>query len=232
VPLWLTKEQQDKLNKYAYDQKKAEEMLTKIGFKKGSDGIWVDDKGKKCEFELIVPAEYADWSASAENLAEQLNKFGIKTTVRGVNFQQIPTDVGQSKFQMAIQGWGAGNPHPHFSFVADMFTRNYVGSTIGKGMNFPMKQTLEGKEVDLEKIVVQSAEGLDAAAQKEKVATAAMAFNQLLPIIPLWERYGNSPLLDKRVTGGPDENAAIWKNALYGDNPIVVMILDGTLKPK
>jgi peptide/nickel transport system substrate-binding protein len=232
VPLWLSKEQQDKLNKYAYDPKKGEELLTKVGFKKGADGIWVDDKGKKLEFELSVPAEFADWSAAAENLAEQLNKFGVKTTVRGVNFQQHPTDVNQGKFQMAIRGWGAGNPHPHFAFVQDLFTHNYVGSTQGKGMNFPMKQTIDGKEVDLEKVVVQSAEGLDAEAQKANVATAATAFNQLLPIIPLWERYGNSPLLNKRVAEAPADTDPIWKNALYGDNPIVVMMMDGRLKAK
>jgi peptide/nickel transport system substrate-binding protein len=232
VPLWLSQDQIGKLNTYAYDTKKAEDLLTGIGFKKGSDGIWLDDKGNQLAFELSVPAEFADWSAAAENLAEQLTKFGVKTTVRGVNFQQLPTDVGQGKFQMAIQGWGAGNPHPNFSFVQDLFTLNYIGNTQGKGMDFPMKQTLDGKEIDLQKVVVDSAVGLDQAAQKANVATAAQVFNQLLPIIPLWERYGNSPLLDTRVTGAPDDSAPIWKNALYGDNPIVVMLLDGTLKPK
>jgi len=232
VSNWLTKEQMDKLNKYAYDPKKAEEILTKIGFKKGSDGVWLDDKGKKLEFELSVPAEYADWSAAAENLAEQLNKFGVKTTVRGVNFQQHPTDVNQGKFQMAIRAWGAAHPHPHFSFVQDLFTHNYVGSTVGKGMNFPLKQTVDGKEVDLEQTVVQAAEGLDLNVQKEKVTTAATLFNQLLPIVPLWERYGNNPLLNKRITGVPDDANPIFKNAVYGDNFIVMMILDGTLKPK
>ena len=146
VPLWLSEDQTAKLNKYEYDTQKATDLLTGIGFKKGSDGVWVDDKGNPLAFEVSVPAEFADWSASAENLAEQLNKFGFKITVRGVNFQQQPTDVNQGKFQMAIQAWGAGNPHPEFSFVADLFTHNYVGSTQGKGMNFPMQQTLDGQD--------------------------------------------------------------------------------------
>jgi len=152
--------------------------------------------------------------------------------VRGVNFQQIGTDVDQGKFQMAIQGWGAGNPHPQFAFSNDLFLHNTVGATAGKGMNFPMKQMVDGKEVDLEKIIVDSANGLDLNAQKANVATAASAFNQLLPIVPLWERYGNSPLLSKRVADAPPDTDPIWKNALYGDNPIVVMMLDGRLKPK
>ena len=232
LPLWLNDEQTGKLTVYEYNADKATELLTGIGFTKGADGFWADDTGATLDFELIFPAEFADWSAAAENLTEQLNNFGIKTTARGVNFQQIGTEVDQGNFEMAIQGWGAGNPHPQFALSTDLFLHNYVQATAGKGMNFPMKQMLDGKEVDLEQIVVQSADGLDLEAQKEKVAVAATAFNQLLPIIPLWERYGNSPLLDTRVTGAPDDTDPIWKNALYGDNPIVMMILDGTIHPK
>ena len=54
----------------------------------------------------------------------------------------------------------------------------------------------------------------------------------MLPIVPLWERYGNNPALDKRVIGYPAEGDPIYKNAVYGDNFVVMMILDGTLKPK
>ena len=99
-------------------------------------------------------------------------------------------------------------------------------------MNFPMEQTLDGETIDLEQIIVQSAEGLDLDAQKDKVATAATVFNKLLPIVPLWERYGNSPLQSTRLAPAPDDSDPIWKNTLYGDNPIVVMMLDGRLKPK
>jgi len=233
VPLWISADDLKKFNTYDYDVKKAEALLTGIGFKKGADGIWVDDKGKKMEFELIVPAEYADWSAAAENAAAQLTKFGIKTTMRGVQFQQYVNEVDGQKFTMAIYGWGAGHPHPHFSYVADLFTHNYVSSTIGKGQNFPMKQKLaDGTEVDLEKLVVNSADGLDEAAQKKMVTTVALAFNQLLPIVPLWERYGNNPALETRITGWPPEGDPVYRNSPYADSFTVLMILDGRLKPK
>jgi len=232
LPLWLNDEQTAELTVYEYNAAKAEELLTGIGFKKGGDGFWQDETGATLDFELIFPAEFADWSAAAENLTEQLNNFGIKTTARGVNFQQITAEVNQGNFEMAIQGWGAGNPHPYFGLQTVLFTRNYIAATEGKGINFPMKQMIDGQEVDLEAAIVKSAEGLDPEAQKANVATVAKAFNQLLPVIPLWERYGNSPLLDTRITGAPGDDDPIWKNALYGDNPIVMMILDGTIHPK
>jgi len=233
VPLWISADDLKKLNTYDYDVKKAETLLTGIGFKKGADGIWVDDKGKKMEFELSVPAEYADWSAAADNAAAQLTKFGIKTTMRGVQFQQHGPEVNQQKFQMAIRSWGAGHPHPHFSYVQDFFVHNYVQAVEGKGMNFPMKQKLaDGTEVDIEKLVVGSAEGLDEAAQKKMVTTVALAFNQLLPIVPLWERYGNNPALETRITGWPAAGDPVYRNSPYMDSFTVLMILDGRLKPK
>lgn len=233
VPLWISEADLAKFERYQYDTAKAEQILTGIGFKRDSDGVWVDDQGKRMEYELTVPAEFADWSAAAENLAEQLTAFGIKTTVRGVTFTQHPIEVNQGKFQLAIRAWGAGNPHPHFSFVQDLFTHNYVQAAEGKGMNFPLKQTVPDLgELDLEEMVVASAEGLDEAAQKETVTKLALAFNKLLPIVPLWERYGNNPALDGvRVTGWPPEGDPIYKNSPYSDSFVIIMILDGRLHP-
>lgn len=227
VPLWLTPDDIKQLNTYDKDLNKAEELLKKAGFQKGPDGVWASARGERLEFELMFPAEYADWSAAAENVAQQLTRFGIKVTPRGVQFTEVPVQVDDGKFQLAIQGWGAGNPHPHFSYVNDLFVRNYVQAK-GKGMNFQMKQG----DLDFEELVVASADGMDEAKQKAAVAKVALAFNRLLPILPLWERYGNNASLPDRIAGWPADGDPILKNGLYADNPIVYLILDGKLKPK
>ena len=119
VDMWVKPEVKAELKSYKYDPKKAEEMLKSLGFEKGADGIWVAPNGKRMEFELIFPAEFADWAAAAENAAEQLTKFGIKVTLRGITFTQIYEVVMSGKWELAIQGWGAGNPHCFFSFYND-----------------------------------------------------------------------------------------------------------------
>ena len=232
VPLWLSEEDIAKLNQYPYDPAKAEEILKGLGFTKGADGVWVTDKGDRMEYELTVPAEYLDWSAAAENAAEQLTAFGIKTTVRGVEFRQHPIEIGKGNFQLAIREWGSGDPHPHFSYSRDLFRYN-IDAPEGPGMSFPLKQTTDVVgEIDLEKEVVTSVEGLDEAAQKEKIARVALAYNELLPQVPLWERYGNNPCLDGlHTTGWPPEGDPIYRNSPYVDSFTVMMILDGTLKP-
>jgi len=206
-------------------------LLTKAGYTKGGDGAWAGPNGP-LEFELTAPAEFADWSAAAENLASQLTDFGIKTTFRGVQFQQHTEDVQQGKFVIAIRGWGAGNPHPFFAYEADLLTLNKPVAP-GPGMSFPFTQKVDGKDVDLNDLITKTAEGTDEAAQKAPITQLAMDFNTLLPIVPLWERYGNNASLEGvRVDKFPPDDDPIWKNPVYADNPVVVLLLQGKLQPK
>ncbi|MCA1554074.1 MAG: peptide ABC transporter substrate-binding protein, partial [Chloroflexi bacterium] len=75
----------------------------------------------------------------------------------------------------------------------------------------------------------------DVNAQKAVVTKLALAYNELLPQIPLWERYGNNPLGETRTTWLPADDP-IFKNnpggPPGGDNFVIIMILDGRLKPK
>ncbi|RME61610.1 MAG: ABC transporter substrate-binding protein [Caldilineae bacterium] len=238
VPLWLPEDVAAKLNPYKYDPAKAEEILTGLGFTRDSDGVWIDDTGKRMEWELTAPAEYADWSAAAENAAEQLTAFGFKTSFRGVNFQQHPIDVNAGKFQLAIRGWGAGNPHPSFAYETDFSVHNAAASGIGgtggsidqPGMSFPLQVSTESVgDVDLWELTKQSGAGGDAEAQKEILGIIAQAYNELLPQIPLWERYGNNPVPSKFAAGWLPEGDPIYINSPYADSFVVIQILTGQL---
>ncbi|MGW5359672.1 ABC transporter substrate-binding protein [Actinopolymorpha pittospori] len=232
---WLTDEEQAKLDKYELDPAKATQLLTEAGWKKQGNS-WLKPDGKPASYEITFPAEYADWSASGDNAAKQLTAFGIQVQGRGVTFTQQPIDVDKGAFSMAIQGWGTSTqPHPHFAFVADLFTHNIpiAANQGGKGMAFELKQTTKALgAVDLEELVTTSAQGLDEAEQKANVAKVAVAFNELLPIVPLFERYGNNPALEGvRVGKWPADSDPLLQNSPYADNFTIMLILSGDLKP-
>jgi len=234
VPLWMTEEDAAALNPYAYDPEMAAAMLTEAGWTKDGD-TWKTPTGENAEFELSFPSEFADWSAAGQNLAEQLTAFGITISPRGVTFTQHPVDVNQGKFQLAIRAWGAaGNPHPHFSYSQAFFTHNTLAANDGgEGMAFPLTQTTDAAgEVDLEKLTVDAADGLDDAAQKTNIGTVAKAFNELLPIIPLFERFGNNAALEGvRVEAWPADDDPILQNSPYADGIVTILMLTGELKP-
>jgi len=237
IPLWLTEDTLGAMNKYEFNADTAEQMLLDLGFTRGDDNVWIDDQGNRLSFELTAPSEFADWSAAAENLAEQLTEFGIETTFRGVTFTQHPSDVRAGNFQMAIREWGAGNPHPHFSFDVDFNTYNTTGGSVevtaaGPGMQFPLVQETSLGELDLAALTIEAGKGSDRDAQVEIVNQLALAYNELLPQIPLWERYGNNPTLeDVRVSGWPADGDPIINNGTYADPFAIVLMLQGKLHP-
>ena len=227
---WVSQDDLSSMDSYEYDPDKAASELEDLGFKKDGD-VWVSPEGERMEYELGAPAEFADWSAAAKNLGDQLTKFGIKTTVRTVTFTQWDPRVLDGDFEMGINAWGQGQPHPVYSFEYPLLTYNVDAS--GGGIHFDLTQDTESLgKVDLHKLVIQSASGLDKEEQKATVTKLAKAFNELLPVIPLWERYGNNPALDgERVTGWLPDSDPIYQNSPYEDSFTVEMILDGTLKP-
>lgn len=234
VPDWLSEADAASLNQYPYDVERATALLQEAGWTK-SGQFWTDPDGNEAAYELSFPAEFADYSATGTNVAEQLTAFGFNISPRAVTFTQIGPDIDEGSFQMAIQSWGSStNPHPHFSFVAAFFTQN-TRSPGGPtpGMSFPLQQETEvAGAVDLEALVVASAEGLDEERQKAQVTTIAKVFNELLNIIPLYERYGNNAALEGvRVSAWPGDDDPILQNSPYADGIPTMLMLEGRLEP-
>lgn len=236
VANWLTPETQAALNRYEVNREGAEAILLGLGFSRGANGNWVDDNGNALSYTLTAPAEFADWSAAAENAAQQLTDFGIPVSFRGVNFQQHPIDVRQGNFELAIRDWGSNFPHPQFSYNTNFNSYNYTGgtaaATAGIGMNFNLVQMTEALgEVDLEAMTVLAGVGGNIDEQRGAVNELALAYNELVPQIPLWERYGNNPAPSIRVVGWPADDDPIYQNGPYGDAFVVSLLIDGTLRP-
>jgi peptide/nickel transport system substrate-binding protein len=231
---WLPAGVESSLNPYAYDLTKADALMQKAGYKKGADGIYADAAGKKLEFEFSVPSDFTDWSAAADNVAQQLNKFGIKTKVRGTLWSQYTTDMNDGKFQFGMLPWGSTQPHPQFAYIADVFTYNGGGkvkdATPEKpGMNFPLVQKFSGGEINFDQMITESGFGTKQEQQAPPVIKMAQAFNELLPIVPVFERYSNAPLQDgAHVTGWPKDGDAIMTNG-SADSFATIMIVTGKI---
>lgn len=233
VPTWLSPDEQNKLIRYGFDTEKAADLLGAAGWTK-TGGKWHTPQGEPAAYDLLFPSDFPDWNASAANLASQLSDFGIAITQRGVQSAQAGAFVEDGDFTLAIQSWGSSsNPFPADSFRTALINLNAPGlGPSKKGMNFPMQQRTDVVgDVDLEEVVKQSGLGATTDALKQATATAGLAFNELLPIIPLWERYANSPLLDEAVTGYPPDDDPLYANSIYGDNFTTILTFEGTLKP-
>lgn len=235
IPDWLSQDDQAKLAAYEYDVAKAAALLEQAGWSKRGDA-WHTPEGKRAKYTIRYPSEFSDWSASGDNVAEQLRAFGIDVTPQGMKFEQYNAEIDKSNFELAIHSWGASqHPHPHFSFSQNLFIHNIpiAKNAGGRGMGFELEVETETLgRVDLEEVVNDAGRGLDESEQKANVTRAALAFNELLPIVPLFERYGNNPCLEgPRVKKFPAEDDPIIQNAVYADNFVVIRMLDGEIVP-
>ena len=234
APTYLSDELMDALEPYDYDPELAEEMLEALGFSRGSDGVWQDAEGQRMAFTLIFPAEFADWAAAAEHVSQVLNDFGFEITARGVQFQQHQQQVYDSDFELAIRNWGTSNPFPYLSYLEPFRRYNGLGELAGEGagggMRFDTLVTYSGGEVDLLELTIASSEGLDPQEQSAIIERLALAFNELLPIIPLWERYGNNPL-NRDFVNAPAGDDPIFLNAGNADHFMPYLIMTGGVTP-
>lgn len=231
---WLSQEAIDGLNTYATDLDAASALLQEAGWTKDGD-TWKTPAGEDAAYELTFPAEFADWSAAGQALAQQLTDFGIPIEPRAITFTQQPIEVDEGNFQLAIRAWGSSsNPHPHFAFSEAFFTNNTLAvNNGGEGIAFPLEQTTDvAGDVNLNDLVVSSANGLDVEAQKADVTVMAQVYNELMPKIPLFERYGNNAALEGvRVDVWPADDDPILKNSPYADGIPTMLIYQGLLKP-
>jgi peptide/nickel transport system substrate-binding protein len=234
VDQWLSESDRASLNPYEYDQEKATALLQEAGWTKDGD-IWKDPDGNDAAYEITYPAELANQAATGQNVAEQLTAFGINITPRAITFTQMSTDILEGRIQIGTMVMGSTtNPHPHYSYVTAFFTNNARSeSDRERGMDFPLTQETDvAGTVDLEQLVIESAEGLDVEQQKAQVTTIAQVFNELLNIVPMYERLGNNPALEGvRVQAWPPEGDPILLNAPYADGIPTMLILTGWLEP-
>ncbi len=233
VPVWLSESVQDSLNFYDLDYDMASSLLESVGYSLNGDGIWADEDGNTLSFELIFPAEFLDWAGAAENVTAQLNAFGFDITARGVQFQQHQQEVYDSNFQLAIRNWGIGSPFPGESYLQPYNRYNgqgeIAGEGVGGGMRFDVNVTYSGGELDVLAASYASSEGTDLDAQRELVEALALSFNELLPAIPLWERYGNNPL-NRNFVNAPAGDDGVYLNA-GADHFMPYLILIGGIGP-
>ena len=75
------------LSTYQLDLEKAATLFQEAGWTKdGSERK--TPEGDIAQFELSIPAEYADWSAAGQNTSDQLTMFGNAVKPRAITFNQ------------------------------------------------------------------------------------------------------------------------------------------------
>ncbi len=233
VPLWMTQEAIDQLDRYEFDPDRAAELLQSVGFEKNADGKWADADGNVIAAEFKFPAEFTDFSGMALNATEQLNEFGFDITARAIPWQQCADDIRNGDFELSVWSWSSQSPFPARQFYGPLQRFNYVGLTQGqKGMNFPMEFEWKGEQINLDQMINDSSAGLDIEKQIEISSEVALIINQLMPFVPLNELISVEPFNTDLIDGLPAPDDPILQNPSSTDHFVLYSLLTGAFSPK
>jgi peptide/nickel transport system substrate-binding protein len=89
----------------------AQQVLTKAGFTKGSDGIFAKG-GQKVSLTIVDPAAYTDYAQDDALVAQELRAAGIDATFQGISVDAWNSDVASGNFQLTMH-WANGGITPY-----------------------------------------------------------------------------------------------------------------------
>lgn len=231
---WLDDETVAELNQYEYDQDRAAELLEEAGWTR-NNGRWVTPQGDDAEYRITFESDHTNRPVFAQYLSQVLGDFGIALELDGIESGNFGERLHTGQFELMVGNWGAGELHPQYSYRNAFIDENFPVSQNhgGRGMDYELVREVEGfGEVDIEELVRQSGIGLDEEAQRRGVNELALIFNQELPKVPVWERFGNMPAREgPRVLEFPADDDPIWMSAAYSDNPIIMSMYRSQIHP-
>ncbi len=222
----------NELNRYDFNLDGASALMEQAGFTLNADGKWADADGNTISVEYTFPADFADFSAAAQDATQQLNTFGFDITPRALPWQEAAAAIRAGDFELSVWSWGSGSPFATTQFFGPTRRFNYVALADGqKGMNFPMQFEWNGEEVDLNALILNVSTGIDVEAQKERAGTVARILNDVMPFIPLNEMVSVEPINEDLIAGIPADGDPIYTNP-GGDHFMIYLVLNGVVSPK
>ncbi len=185
---------------FAVDDTKATSLLESAGFKKGSDGIYADSKGRRLAFNFNVVDGWTDWVTDCQLIAGDLKKIGMQVSVNAVSFNSYYSAMQLGSFD-TVMSWTTAGPTPYYLYNTMLSSANTaaVGKTAASNWE-------RWSDPTTDQYLNQYASSLDKTVQQQAIAGIQKIMVEQLPTIPLlynaqWYEYNTS-----KIVGWPDAN--------------------------
>jgi peptide/nickel transport system substrate-binding protein len=176
------------------------QLLQSAGFHQGSDGIFVDNNGKKLSFSIDVVTGWTDWVTAVQIIASDLKAIGIDAKVNSISFSSYFSALQMGTYDMAIS-WTNPGPTPFYLY------NSLLNSTNSAPLGKPAPSNWERwMDPTTDKLLAQYATTTDPSLQQQALYGLERIMVEQLPSIPLvygasWYEYST-----RNFTGWPDAN--------------------------
>lgn len=198
-----------KLTNYTRNEEKAAALLKELGWTKGSDGVWSDDKGNKSDFIIASDAGFDVTLNSAQVVAEQLTKFGINTKVKAVDGSVFHTNAKAGEYDMTCylmdMCWSMNE-------AWDGLKNAYVGLKDYVGIPNNLKaKGYDGSEVDVYSLIDKYPFIQDKEERKKAISNLAYVYNENVYAVNLFQTSYGVFINMKNVDGNFPNGSLIEK---------------------
>lgn len=206
---------------FSVDTAQATRLMESAGFTKGSDGIYVDQHGKKLAFNLNVVTGWSDWVTDCQLIASELKAIGIDVTVNAISFGAYISALQTGSFDMAIS-WTNPGPTPYYLFNSMLNSVNTAPIGQNASSNFE-----RWNDSTTDQLLNQIATTTDASIQQQAYNGLQKIMVEQLPTIPLvfgatWNEYSTANFSGWPGASNPYASPAPFD---YPDAEIVVLNL-------
>jgi peptide/nickel transport system substrate-binding protein len=206
---------------FALDTARAGSLLARAGFRKGSDGIYVDKNGGRLAFNINVVSGWTDWVTDCQIMASNLRASGMDVKVNAISFNAYYRSLQTGSFDTAISYTNTG-PSPYYLYNSTLASVNTA--PIGQ----PATSNWERwNDPTTDALLEQYASSADPAVQQKALAGIQKIMVEQLPTIPLiygatWYEYSTT-----RFVGWPDQQHPYAVPAPYAapDEEVVLLNL-------
>lgn len=222
----------NELENYSYNEGKAEELLTSIGWKRNDSGNWVNEKGEVVTFELAVNNGWVSAMLPGEAIATRLKEFGFDVQFKPMEGSAFNDYFTKKEHTVIIEFAPTGNvlyTHPYGTYEAIYRSRPFLmGLEPNEDGNIIIES--DGQQVNVTDLVKQlfTAKGDEV----EEITKKLMKItNEQVYFIPYLEKGFPIRTLKDDITLG-FENDEVIKDARYsgvGENLIATLIKEKTI---
>ncbi len=234
---WVSAETQAKMQDYAYNPTKAEELLTSIGWKRGADNMWVDDKGEPVVLEIASMNNWPIFFLGGDAYAQQLTAFGLKTVFKPMELSAYwqYLDNGEHMIGMDFRGNIGAYGHPwgaYKNLYRDAPIRvGLLDPKAPAGTTYEVKVTIPstGETVDVLALVDELFYA-DEERAKVIVEQLALATNELVPMVAIGEKAEPIKIYapNRKIFNFPGDEEPFW---FQGLNSYARMMKLGRISP-
>ena len=202
LPTWKKYVDSAAVKKYgfAFNTQKAVQMLQNAGYKRGSDGFFVNKDGSKIDLELSVPQGWSDWETARDMIISSAKDAGIHITAKVKDYNTWRSDRNTGKFDLVVDNnyQISDNPWTYWNGIYHLpIITTGTGQTnfnFGRYSN-PTAWSLVQR---LDKTPLT-----DTAAIKEINSKLQTILMQQMPLIPLWYNGQWAQFVSKYWTNWP-----------------------------